>query len=57
MSSNVSKPETEELESVSHQQYEQDEECDGDEVYVVKGKGKGGFKGICVKCGMRGHKS
>ena len=56
MSSNVSKHETEEQEGVSYQ-YEQDQECDGDEVYVVKEKGQGGFKGICVKCGMRGHKS
>ena len=53
MSSNVSKPETEEQESDSYQ-YEQDQECDGDEVYAVKGKGKGGFKGTCLKCGMRG---
>ena len=24
---------------------------------AVKGKGKGGFKGTCYKCGMRGHKA
>ena len=29
----------------------------GDELYAVKGKGKGGFKGTCFKCGMRGHKA
>ena len=55
MSSNVSKPETEEQESDSYQD-EQDQDCDGDEVYAVTGKGKGGFKGTCFKCGMRGHK-
>ena len=38
-------------------QNEQDQECDGGEVFAVKGKGKGGFKGTCFKCGMRGHKS
>ena len=42
MSSNVSKPETDEQESDSYQ-YEQDQECDGDEGVAVKGKGKGGF--------------
>ena len=46
----------EEQESDSYQ-YEQDQECDGDEVYAVKGKGKGGFKGTCFKCGMTGHKA
>ena len=56
LSSNVSKTETEEQESASYQ-YEQDQECDGDEVFAVKGKGKGGFKGTCFKCGMRGHKA
>ena len=35
ISSNVSKHETEEQEGVSYQ-YEQDQECGGDEVYVVK---------------------
>ena len=57
MSSNVPKPETDEQESDSYQ-YEQDQACDGDEVFAVKGKGKGGFfKGTCFKCGMRGHKA
>ena len=37
--------------------YEQDQECDGDEVFAVKGKGIGGFTGTCFKCGMRGHKA
>ena len=45
-----------EQESDSYQ-YEQGQECDGDEVFAVKGKGKGGFRGTCFKCGMRGHKS
>ena len=48
MSSNVSKPETEEQESDSYQ-YEQDQECHGDEVFAVKGKGKGVFKGTFLK--------
>ena len=52
---NVSKTETVEPESDSYQ-YEQDQECDGDELFAVKGQGKGGFKGTCFKCGMRGHK-
>ena len=52
MSSNVSKPETDEQESDTYQ-YEQDQECDGDEVFAVKGKRKGGFEGTCFKCGMR----
>ena len=56
MSSNVSKAEKEEKESESYQ-HEQDQECDGGEVFVVKGKGKGGFKGTCFKCGIRGHKA
>ena len=56
MSSIVSKPETDEQEADSYQ-YEQDQECDGDEVFAVKGKGEGGFQGICFKCGMRGHKA
>ena len=51
MSSNVSKPEIDEPESDSYQ-YEQDQECDGDEVFAVKGKGKGGFKGTWFKCGI-----
>ena len=55
-SSNVPKAETEEQESESYQ-YEQDQECDGDEVFAVNGKGQGGFKGTCFKCGMRGHKA
>ena len=55
MSFIVSKPETEEQESDPYQ-YEQDQECDGDEVYAVKRKGKG-FKGTCFKCGLRGHKA
>ena len=55
MSSNVSKTETVEPESDSCQ-YEQDQECDGDELFAVEGKGKGGFKGTCFECGMRGHK-
>ena len=50
MSSNVSKTETEEPESESYQ-CEQDQACDGDEVYAVKGRGTGGFKGTCFKCG------
>ena len=44
MSSNVSKLETKEQESDLYK-HEQDQECDGDEVCAVKGKGKGGFKG------------
>ena len=55
-SSNVSKTETEEQEGDSYQ-CEQDQECDGDEVFAVKGMGKGSFKGTCFKCGMRGHKA
>ena len=50
MSSNVSKSQTE-------GQYEQDQDCNGDELFAVKGKGKGGFKGTGFKCGMRGHKA
>ena len=42
MSSNVSKTETVEQKSDSYQ-YEQDPVCDGDELFAVKGKGKGGF--------------
>ena len=42
LSSNVSKRETEEQENDSHQ-HEQDHEY-GDEVFAVKGKGKGGFQ-------------
>ena len=38
MTSNVSKPETEELESDSYQ-YGRDQECDGDEVFAVKREG------------------
>ena len=56
MSSNVSNTEEVEQESDSNQ-YEQDQECDGDEVFAVKGKGKGGFRGSCSKCGMRGRKA
>ena len=56
MSSNVSKTETDEQGNDSYQ-CEQDQECDGDEVFAVKGKGKGAFKGTCFKCGMRGHKA
>ena len=52
MSSNVAKSETEEQESDSYL-YEQDQDGVGDELFVVKGKGKGGFKGTCFKCGMR----
>ena len=48
--------ETDGQENDSHQ-YEQDQECDGGEVFAVKGKGKGGLKGTCFKCGMRGHKA
>ena len=55
VSSNVAKTETKEQESDSYQ-YEPDQEGDGDELFAVKGKGKGGFKGTCFKCGMRGHK-
>ena len=39
MSSNVSKPEIDEQESDSYR-YEQDQECDGDEVFAVKGQGQ-----------------
>ena len=56
MSSDVSKSEAEGQESDSYQ-YEQDQDCGGDELCAVKGKGKGGFKGTCFKCGMRGHKA
>ena len=56
MSTNAFKNETVEQESDTYQ-YEQDQEGDGDELYAVKGKGKGGFKGTCFKCGMRGHKA
>ena len=44
-----------EQESDSYQ-YHLEQECDGHELFAVKGKGKGGFKGTCFKCGMRGHK-
>ena len=44
MSSNVSK--TVEQENDSHQ-YERDQECDGDELFAVKCKGKNDFQGIC----------
>ena len=40
-SSNVSKSETVEQENASYQD-EQDQECGGDELFAVKGKGKGG---------------
>ena len=56
MSSNVSKSETVEQENDSYQ-FEQDQECDGDELFAVRDKGKGGVKGTCFKCGMRGHKA
>ena len=56
MSSNAFKDEPVEQESDSYQ-YEPDQEGDGDELFAVKGKGKGGFKGTCFKCGMRGHKA
>ena len=56
MSSNVPKTETDEKES-EWCQNEQDQEYDCDEVFAVKGKGKGGFKGTFFKCGMRGHKA
>ena len=56
MNSHVSKTETDEQESDCCQN-EQDQEYDGDEVFAVKAKGKGGFKGACFKCGMRGHKA
>ena len=46
MSSKVSKTDDVEQESGSYQ-YEQDQECDGDELFAVKGKGKGGSKGNC----------
>ena len=55
MSSDVSKSEAEGQESDSYQ-YEQVQDCDGDELCAVNGKGKGGFKGTCFKCGMRGRK-
>ena len=57
MSSNVPETETDEQEREWCQNEQDQEECDGDEVYAVKGKGEGGFKGTCFKCGMRGHKS
>ena len=56
MGSDVSKPEKDEQENDSYQ-YEQDQDCYGDEAYAVKGKAKGGFKGTFFKCGMRGHKN
>ena len=56
MSSNVWKKKTVKAESDSYQ-YEQDQECDRHELFAVKGKGKGGFKGTCFKFGMRGHKA
>ena len=56
MSSNVPKSKTVEQENDSYQ-YEQAQEYDGDELFAVKGKGKGGFKGTCFKCGLRGHKA
>ena len=49
--SNAFKNETVDQESDLHP-YEEDPEGDGDELYAVKGKGKGGFKGTCFKCGM-----
>ena len=42
MSSNLSKPETDEQESDSHQ-YEQAQECDGDQVFAFKDKGQRWF--------------
>ena len=42
MRSSNPKPETVEQQSDS-QQYEQDQESDGDELFAVTGKGKGGF--------------
>ena len=56
MGSSISKPETVEQQSDSYQ-YEQDQECDGDELFAVKGKGQASFKGTCFKCGMRGHEA
>ena len=56
MISDISKSKVEGQESDSCQ-YEQDQDCDGDELFAVKGKGKGGFKETCFKCGMRGHKA
>ena len=49
--------ELERLEKNDSYQYEQDRECDGDELFAVKGKGEGGFKLTCFKCGMRGHEA
>ena len=46
MSSNVSKNETEDQESDSYQ-CEQDQECNGDELFAANGKGKGGLTGNC----------
>ena len=46
MSSNVPKTETDEQEG-EWCQNGQDQECDGDEVFAVKGKG--GFKGTCFQ--------
>ena len=56
MSSNAFDEKIGEQESVSYQ-YEPDHEGDGDELFAVKGKGEGGFKGTCFKCGMGGHKA
>ena len=42
VSSNVPKTEAKEQESDSNQ-YEQDQECEGDELFAVGSEGKGGF--------------
>ena len=56
MSSNALKNESGDQENDTYQ-HEQDQDGEGDELYAVKGKGKGDFKGTCFKCGMRGYKA
>ena len=56
MSSNALKNESGNQENDTYQ-HELDQDGEGDELYAVKGKGKGGFQGTCFKCGMRGHKA
>ena len=56
MSSNALKNESGDQEHDTYQ-YDQDQDGEGAELYAVKGKVKGGFKGTCFKCGMRKHKA
>ena len=56
ISCNVPNPEMVAQENGSYP-YNQDRECDGDELFAVKSKGKGGFKGTCFKCEVSGHKA